>query len=255
MIDVHAHLTDEKIEPSLPGLIADMEKDGLEAVIDTGSCPVTSEKAYKNALCYERVYAAVGIHPEEYEKASERTFARLEEMYLSSEKVVAIGEIGLDYHYDIPKKEQIDLFERQINIASRLRAPVVLHVRDAYKDAYDILKNNENSLKNGILLHCYGGSKEMVKQFDKFDCYYSFGGVVTFKNATEKPDVVRAVPPGRLLLETDCPYMTPVPYRGTTNYPKYVVYTAQRIAEILGVPFENVCKTTTDNAKRLFGIR
>ncbi len=253
MIDVHAHICDERLLPEADTIVSELAQNNVSAVIDSGFCPVSSEITVKNAEKYDNVYATVGVHPEEYQKASKEAFSRFIDLYNNNKKVVAIGEIGLDYHYpELPKEKQWEVFEEQLQIAGSLNAPVVLHVRDAVGDAYDILKNYFSYLKSGILLHCYSGSKEMVKQFDRFDCYYSFGGAVTFKNATEKPDVIRAVPPERLLLETDCPYMTPVPFRGQTNYPKYIRYAADKIAEILGTTFEKVDLQTTENAKRLF---
>lgn len=253
MIDVHAHICDEKLLPLADEIVSTMEENGLSAVIDSGFCPVSSKTALNNAKKYDKVYCTLGVHPEEWEKANEEVFSEFKQLFETEKKVVAIGEIGLDYHYpEIPKDKQWEVFERQLALAASLNAPVVLHVRDAVGDAYDILKNHFSYLKGGILLHCYSGSKEMVKQFDKFDCYYSFGGAVTFKNATEKPDVIRAVPLERLLLETDCPYMTPVPFRGQTNFPKYVGLTCKKTAEILGKDFSEVDEITTENAKRLF---
>ncbi len=253
MIDVHAHICDDGLLPFADKIAADMTSDGLSAIIDSSYCPRSAGIALGNARKYARVFCTLGVHPEEYDKYSpeiERNFAQL---YRSEKKVVAIGEIGLDYHYpELPKDRQWDVFERQLSLAGSLNAPVVLHVRDAIGDAYSILRNHENDLKGGILLHCYSGSKEMVKQFDRFDCYYSFGGAVTFKNATEKPDVIRAISYDRILLETDCPYMTPVPFRGKINFPAYVRLTCKKIAEILDKSFEDVDQTTEQNAKRLF---
>ena len=253
MIDVHAHICDEKLLPFADEIVSSMKENGLSAIIDSAFCPESSATALKNAKKYDDVYSTVGVHPEEYEKASDEVFAEFAKMYNTEKKVVAVGEIGLDYHYpELPKEKQWNIFEKQLQLAAALNAPVVLHVRDAVGDAYDILRNHFSYLKSGILLHCYSGSKEMVKQFDKFDCYYSFGGAVTFKSATEKPDVIRAVPFDRLLLETDCPYMTPVPYRGQINFPKYVGLTARKIAEILNKDFSEIDEKTTENAKRLF---
>ncbi len=253
MIDVHAHICDEALMPFADKIVSDMVSDGLSAIIDSSYCPHSAEVALSNAKKYDRVFCTLGVHPEEYEKFSEEVLKRFIYLYETEKKVVAIGEIGLDYHYpELPKDKQWEIFERQLEAAGSLNAPVVLHIRDAIGDAYSILRNHENDLKGGVLLHCYSGSKEMVKQFDRFDCYYSFGGAVTFKNATEKPDVVRAVSYDRLLLETDCPYMTPVPYRGKTNFPAYVGLTCKKIAEILDKTFEDVDQTTEQNARRLF---
>ena len=253
MIDVHAHICDDTLLPFAEKIVSEMASDGLSAIIDRSYCPRSAKIALENAKKYARVFCTLGVHPAEYIKYSSEIELEFTRLYRTEKKVVAIGEIGLDYHYpELPKDKQWEVFERQLTLAGSLNAPVVLHVRDAIGDAYSILRNHENDLKGGVLLHCYSGSKEMVKQFDRFDCYYSFGGAVTFKNATEKPDVIRAISYDRILLETDCPYMTPVPFRGKTNFPAYVGLTCKKIAEILDKSFEDVDQTTEQNAKRLF---
>ncbi len=253
MIDVHAHLTDEKLIGEVPNVLAQARLKGVKAIVDAGYDVETSLLAVRHAETYPEVFATVGIHPEEYRKASEEGLSALEKAYLTNERVVAIGEIGLDYHYpELDKEEQKKLFVKQIETAIRLHAPMVLHIRDALGDGYDILSAFKEELCGGVLLHCYSGSKEMVKQFDKFGCYYSFGGSITFKNAKDKPDVVRAVPFDRILTETDCPYMTPVPFRGQTNYPHLMTYSLEKMAEYLGKSVEEVDRQTTENAKRLF---
>ncbi|MDE7208275.1 MAG: TatD family hydrolase, partial [Clostridia bacterium] len=170
----------------------------------------------------------------------------------SHKKVLAIGEIGLDYYYDKSERDvQRDVFARQIVLADKVGLPIVLHIRDAYGDAVDILDAHKDKLNHGVLLHCYSGSAEMIKQFNKYDCYYALGGAITFKNA-KKDDVIKSIPENRLLVETDSPYMTPVPYRGQPNEPKYVNLVVDKIAETKGVNREEIEQLTYANTKALF---
>ena len=251
-IDVHAHITDNKLIADYDRIVSNMEKDGLLNIIDTGSSRESSEIAYEHAQKYNHIYCAVGIHPECALEATSLDYARFKEMY-KNEKVVAIGEIGLDYYYKTnpPKEEQIRVFNEQIELAYELNAPIVVHVRDAYGDALKILNENKSKL-NGVLLHCYSGSKELVREFGRLDTYFSLGGVVTFKNAKEKPEVIKAIPIERLLLETDSPYMAPEPFRGTINEPKNTFYVAKKIAEVLNKEQQAIEEITTQNARRLF---
>ena len=171
----------------------------------------------------------------------------------SRSDIVAIGEIGLDYYYDLSEREvQKSAFAKQIEHANQAELPIALHVRDAYEDTRKILFDMKGYIKNGLLLHCYSGSSEYVKIFDKLDAYYAFSGAITFKNAKHNLESLAVVPKGRLLLETDCPYMTPVPFRGKTNEPKYVSLVAQKAAQVLGMSVEEIEEITTQNAKRLF---
>lgn len=252
LIDVHAHLNDPKLLPYREEIVSNMERDNLADIVTVGYDRPSSIDAYEFALKNEKVYSVVGIHPHDADRATKEDydlFAKMSE----SEKTVAIGEIGLDYYYDLsPRETQRRVFVEQLELAYSLKMPVVIHLRDAYGDLTRILKENARTLYYGVLIHCYSGSKELVKELNKYDAYYSFGGAITFKNATEKPAVVRSVPIERLLTETDCPYMTPVPYRGTTNEPKYVDLVAAKLSEILDLPKEKIEEITLNNAKRIF---
>jgi TatD DNase family protein len=251
-IDAHAHLCDDKLFGDAAKIVADAESVGVKRIVDSGNDRATSERAYGNAQKYGNVYCAVGIHPEEADKASQGDYGRFSEMY-GNPKTVAIGEIGLDYHFPAnpPKDVQKRVFCEQIELADALNAPMVLHIRDATGDAYGVLDENKSKL-HGVLLHCYGGSKESVREFNRFDAYYSFGGAVTFKNAKNKAEVIKSVPADRLLLETDCPYMSPEPFRGRVNSPENIIYTAKKIAEIIGVSMEELQEITTRNAFDFF---
>ncbi|MDE5990889.1 MAG: TatD family hydrolase, partial [Clostridia bacterium] len=200
---------------------------------------------------FSQVFAIVGTHPHDaknFDEESENFYKRV----ASLDKVIAIGEIGIDYYYDLsPRDIQKEVFARQIDIACEVGLPIVLHIRDAYKDALDILTAKKDKLGAGVLLHCYSSSAEMIKQFDKFNCYYALGGAITFKNA-KKDDVILAIPDDRLLVETDCPYMTPVPFRGQPNEPKYINYVIDKIASVKNLTREQVIEITNTNTKRLF---
>lgn len=252
MIDTHCHLNDEKLLPEADRIVAEFAEVGLESAICVGYDMPSSEKAVELAEKYAPVYAAIGIHPHDADKADYDKYDRLAELS-SSEKVVAIGEIGLDYHYDLsPRAIQKGIFREQIELAQALGLPVVLHIRDAYEEARQILYEMSGYLTNGVLLHCYSGSAEMVRDFSKLDAYYAFGGAITFKGAKRNLEALKAVPKDRLVFETDCPYMTPVPLRGKTNEPKFISYVFDKAAEELQTDRHELEELTTKNAKRLF---
>lgn len=252
LIDTHCHLNDERLLPEAEGIVSAFNQDGLESAICVGYDMPSSEKATELAEKYENLYAVIGIHPHDASTADYDKYERLATL-TSSEKVVGIGEIGLDYHYDLsPRAIQKGAFREQIELADTLGLPVVLHIREAYEDAKQILFEARRYLNNGVLLHCYSGSKEFVKIFGELDAYFAFGGAITFNNAKHNIEAMKSVPLDRLLLETDCPYMTPVPHRGKTNYPKFVNLVADKACEVLNIAREEIERITTENAKRLF---
>ncbi len=251
LIDSHCHLLDERLNAEEE--IARMPQDGLLAVVENGFDLASSYRASALAEGHEGVYCAVGCHPEEaagFEKGHIDEYLALAAL----PKTVAVGEIGLDYCYEIaPRNVQKDVVIAQLEMAHRAKKHVNLHRRDAYGDAFAILSECRQLLNNGVLMHCYGGSREMVERFGEFDAYFAFGGVITFKNA-KKDEIFRAVPQDRLLEETDCPYMTPVPFRGQVNRPAYVRYVVEKMAEILGISAEEAAKLTAENARRYYGF-
>ena len=252
LIDTHCHLNDEKLLCNADRIVASFKDDGLESAICVGYDMPSSECAVTLAEKFEEIYAAVGVHPHDADTLDDEACQRILEL-AKHKKVVAIGEIGLDYYYDLSEREvQKSAFAKQIELANQAEFPIALHVRDAYEDTRKILFDMKGYIKNGLLLHCYSGSSEYVKIFDKLDAYYAFGGAITFKNAKHNLESLAVVPKGRLLLETDCPYMTPVPFRGKTNEPKYVSLVAQKAAQVLGMSVEEIEEITTQNAKRLF---
>ncbi len=254
LIDTHVHLNDERLEPFADEIVSSFEKDNLSAVVNVGCDLPSSVLALKQAEKYQKVFCAVGIHPHDALTYDEKAQDFLVEA-CSHKKCVAIGEIGLDYYYDLsPRDVQKEVFKKQLYLAYELKKPIIIHLRDAYGDMLPILKENKDKLDYGVLLHCYSGSLELLKEFAKLGIYFAYGGAITFKNATEKPTILRATPLDRLLLETDCPYMTPVPHRGETNYPKYVNLVRDKVAEILEKDKEEIDALTSANAQRFFGI-
>lgn len=250
-VDVHAHIIDEKFED--PSAVVERAAFcGVEKIISASSNFSTSCKSVDFALTHDGVWATVGVHPEdcmEYDEVEEKlkTLAK-------SEKVVAIGEIGLDYHYENPDKEkQKEVLEKQLHLADSLKLPIEIHCRDAMADMLEILKKNKNLLHGGIF-HCYSGSIEEAKEILKLGFSFSFGGVCTFKNARKVVEVLSFLPIENILLETDCPYLAPEPHRGEANEPKYVPIIAEKIAAIKNMTLEEVAKETSKNVKRIFGI-
>ena len=251
LIDSHGHINDEKFD-DVEDVIKRAEETGLEAMICASCNLSSSETAVNFANGHKIVYANVGFHPENVDEFDEKSFSEIEKL-TKNEKVVAIGEIGLDYYWTKENKEkQKEVFVAQIELANKLGLPVVVHCRDAMGDMLEILE--KHPLKKPSLMHCYGGSIESAKELMKLGFSFSFGGLVTFKNAKNVVEVVANLPIEKILLETDCPYMCPEPFRGQRNEPRNVIYVADALARIKNLPIEEVAAVTTENAKRLFGI-
>lgn len=249
LVDTHCHLDNEKFDEDRLEVIERI-KENLEFCVNIGYDLKSSEETLKLAQKYDFVYGVIGVHPTDITGYDESIENRLEEL-AKDPKIVAIGEIGLDYHWMTePKDVQKDGFRKQLALAKRVKKPVVIHTRDAMEDTIEVL--NEFPDIEGVI-HCYPGSIETAKQLvDRF--YLGIGGTLTFKNAKKTVAVVKDIPLDRIVIETDCPYLTPEPFRGKRNEPIYVEYVAQKIAEIKGVTLEEVVKVTTENAKKLYGI-
>jgi TatD DNase family protein len=254
LFDSHAHYDDEKFTADKYEVIEKAYHSGVTYILNASSSISSSAESISISERFHFVYASVGIHPhnvnEIYNNNPIDTLADL----AANNKVVAIGEIGLDYYYDFaPRELQQSWFERQIDLALNMGLPIIVHNRDAHEDVLKIVKNG-NAKRVGGVFHCYSGSVEMAKELLKQNFYISIGGPVTFKNARKVVEVVRFVPNDRLLIETDCPYLTPEPYRGKRNDSSYIRLVAEKIAEIKNISFEEVAGFTTENAKRLFQI-
>jgi len=251
MIDTHAHLTDERYGDGAQAIIDAFEENGLDLVFTVGTSMDTSKEAVKMAEQNDKVYAIIGVHPDDIDTYNE------EEMKLlanSSNKVIGIGEIGLDYHYrDDNKEHQKEIFISQLKLANELNLPVIIHSRDAAGDTLEILKTNKNLLNNGGIWHCFNESLEIFKEIKKLGFIVSLGGVTTFKNAKNSTYLIKNMELTDFVLETDCPYLTPEPFRGKcVNEPKYVKYVAQHIADVKEVSLQDVLDATNNNVYKLF---
>jgi len=253
LIDSHCHLDDAQFDPDRDAVIERARAASVDTLvaIGTGGGPSDLEVATRLADRYAGMYATVGVHPHDAAKAAPETFDRLREL-LSHPKVLAVGEIGLDYHYDFsPRETQREVFARQLAIARDARKPVVIHTREAWADTMDLLR--EAHAGRGIV-HCFSGGPEEAEQVLQMGFHISFSGVVTFPKALDIQAAARMVPPDRLLIETDAPYLAPVPNRGKRNEPAFVLENARKLAELRGVAVEEIAAVTTTNFRVLFGL-
>lgn len=260
-VDCHAHLIDERFEKDVEDVVQRAKDAGVTKIITASTDILTSQKSVGFAQTHEGVFAAIGIHPENVEDESLDVCLAALEKLVKEKKVVAIGEIGLEYHFfdglseekvAFLKELQKKFFVEQIKIANDFSLPIVVHSRDAMGDTLEILKKHPP--KRPSLLHCYSGSSESAQELAKLGFSFSFGGVASFKNAGRVKEVVANIPNERILLETDCPYLSPEPFRGTRNEPKNIPYIADAISRIKNMNIEEVARITTQNAEKLFVI-
>ena len=250
IFDTHAHYDDSRFDEDRDELLSSLYSKGVTNVINCGCDLKSSLKALELAEKYDFIYAAVGVHAHEAEETTESDLKTIEELY-QKDKVVAVGEIGLDYHYDFsPRERQIEVFERQLALAKKLDLPVIVHDREAHEDTMNLLKKYR---PKGVV-HCFSGSVEMAKEIVKLGMYIGLGGAVTFKNARKPVEVAEYLPLEYLLLETDAPYMTPIPYRGQRCDSGHIAYTAQKIAEVKGMDIQELIDKCNENSKKLFNI-
>lgn len=251
IFDAHAHYDDSKFDDDRDEVISSLEESGVCGIVNASVDIKTANTVLEYTKKHSVIYGAVGIHPENIENLQDDYLDVLARLYTENEKIVAIGEIGLDYYWDIPKEPQQKIFAQQLSLVNDLDAPVVIHDREAHKDTLDFLKKYR---PKNALLHCYSGSAEFLKEILPLGCYISLGGTVTFKNARHSVEVAEVVPLERLLLETDAPYLSPVPFRGKRNQSDYIIYAAKRIAEIRGMSAQEILDITCENAKRFYRI-
>ncbi|ASB86630.1 TatD family hydrolase [Bacillus sonorensis] len=253
LFDTHAHLNAEQFNEDLEDVIARAKEAKVEHIVVVGFDRPTIKRVMELIETYDFIYAAIGWHPVDAIDMTDEDLQWIKELS-SHEKVVAIGEMGLDYHWDkSPKDIQKEVFRKQIALAKEVKLPIVIHNRDATEDVVTILRE-EGAEEVGGIMHCFTGSAEVAKECINMNFYLSFGGPVTFKNAKKPKEVVKQIPNDRLLIETDCPYLTPHPFRGKRNEPGYVKLVAEQIAELKGMTYEEVAAITSENAKKLFGI-
>lgn len=252
IFESHAHYDSGKFAEDREELLLSMQENGIGTILNVGATWKSVKTVEELAEQYPFVYAALGLHPDEVGDLSEERFAILK-AECQKEKVVAIGEIGLDYYWDHESHEiQKKWFLRQLELARELELPVIIHSRDAAEDTMKMMKEHAAGLRG--VIHCFSYSKEMAEEYVKMGFHIGVGGVVTFKNGKKLKEVVEAIPLERILLETDCPYLAPEPYRGKRNSSLYLPQIAQAIADIKGVTYEEVVAQTEQNAKLLFGV-
>jgi len=253
LFDTHVHINDEAFKEDLEATIARARAAGVEKMIVVGFDRPTIQKAMALIDQYPFLYAAIGWHPVDAIDMKDEDLDWIESL-AHHPKVVAIGEIGLDYHWDkSPKAVQQEVFRQQIRLAKKLALPIIIHNREATEDCVQILKE-ENAQETGGIMHCFSGSPEIAKECIKMNFFISLGGPVTFKNGKQAKEVAKEVPLAYLLLETDCPYLAPHPFRGKRNEPAYVRYVAEEIARIKGLPLEEIAEITANNARKIFKI-
>ena len=254
MFDSHCHLNDENLYPKIDEIIANAKKTGVDKFLVVGYNKPSSDLAVKIAEKYEECYAAIGFHPCEIDGLSDEDFNKTLSL-IEHKKVVAIGEIGLDYHWvkDLKERElQKQYFIKQIDFANKNHLPICIHNRDSNEDCLKILKEH-TPFYSGVM-HCYSGSVEMLEEVLGLGLYISLGGPVTFTNAKTPKEVAEVVPLEKLLIETDCPYLTPHPHRGEKNEPKFICLVSEEIARLKGISKKHVDQVTYDNALKLFKI-
>ena len=251
IFDSHAHYDEAAFDSDREELLSSLPESGVCGVVNCGTDLRTSRASVELAASRPFVYAAVGIHPECVKDAPADVLGQLEKL-LSEKKTVAVGEIGLDYHFkeNAPREAQRAFFSRQVRLALDHRLPIIVHDREAHNDTMEVLRK----LHPAGVVHCFSGSVEMAKEVLRLGLYIGIGGSVTFKNARVPVEVARMVPDDRFLMETDCPYMAPVPFRGKRNDSTRIVYTAAKVAEIRGTTADEILRITRKNAETLFRI-
>lgn len=254
MIDSHAHYDDEKFDMDRDQVLLDCISHGITHIVNAGSNIESSKKSIDLAKKYPFVYAAVGVHPHDALECDKNTIDTLKSLS-GADKIVAIGEIGLDYHYDFsPREVQREWFARQIALARELKLPIIIHDRESHKDILDIIKSEKGNEVGGVF-HCFSGSQEMAREVLDLGFKIGLGGAITFKNAKRPIEVLRYAPLDMLLVETDCPYMTPEPHRGKRNWSGYIELVLKKISEVKEIDYALAEEATSNNAIHLFKLQ
>jgi TatD DNase family protein len=249
--DTHAHYDDKRFNEDRDSLLASLPAHGVEYVVNVGADLPSSLRSLKLAQHYGFIYAAVGVHPHETKQLNEENFSLLRE-YCSKPRVVALGEIGLDFHYDFsPRDTQRHWFKRQLELAAELSLPVIIHSREAAAETFEMIA--ASGVRRGVI-HCYSGSAEMALKYVNMGFYIGIGGVITYNNAKKLKEAAEAIPLDKILLETDCPYLPPTPHRGERNDSRYLSYIAHQLAQIKNVPHDELAQITTQNALRCYAL-
>lgn len=252
IFETHAHYDDEQFDTDREKLLGSMLENEVGTIVNVSSTYDSCQRVVDMVQNYPFMYAAVGVHPDEVGSLDEEKFARMKKLF-ARDKVVAVGEIGLDYYWDNESHDiQKKWFIRQLDLARKLNLPALIHSREAAADTMEIMKEYGRGLKG--VIHCYSYSKEQAKEYVKMGYYIGVGGVVTFKNARKLKETVEEIPLTSIVLETDCPYLAPVPYRGKRNNSTYIKYVAEEISRIKNVTYEEVVAQTEKNAKEMYSI-
>lgn len=251
IFETHAHYDDDAFDEDRDSLLQQMHQEGIDYIVNIGCSMDNSREIVRMVQKYDFLYGTVGVHPSDIDELTNEDMSALEELS-KQDKILAIGEIGLDYHYDnVDKELQKQWFISQLEIAKRGNLPVVIHSRDAAKDTLDIIKEHHNGVTPGII-HCFSYGVEMAREYLNMGYYIGVGGVVTFKNAKKLKEVVEYTPLERIVLETDAPYLAPTPYRGKRNCSLYLTHVAEEIAALKNVTPMEVCRTTYQNAQQVY---
>ncbi|MCI8320391.1 MAG: TatD family hydrolase [Dorea sp.] len=252
IFDTHAHYDDEQFDTDRDELLNTMAENGVGTIVNVSAAYESCERVVRMAQRYPFMYAAVGVHPDEVGSLDDEKFDGMKELF-KNDKVVAVGEIGLDYYWDNEShKLQKEWFIRQLELARELNLPINVHSREAAQDTMQVIKEYGKGL-DGVI-HCYSYSKEMAQEYVKMGFFIGIGGVVTFKNARRLKETAETVPLSAIVLETDCPYLAPEPYRGKRNDSSLIKYTAEKIAEMKGITYEEVVRRTEENARKLYRL-
>ncbi len=250
--DSHAHYDDKKFDSDRDELLKNMHAKNVDFIMNSGESMKAATKTIELTKKYHFIYGAVGIHPHNVANMTESDIDKLRS-YASVDKIMAIGEIGLDFYYDnSPRDIQRFWFKKQLDLASEIDMPVIIHSRDAALECFDIIKNS--GVRKGVI-HCFSGSSQMAMDYIKMGFYIGIGGVLTYSNAKKTVDVVDKIPLERIVIETDCPYLAPVPFRGKRNNSMYLEYVVDKISQIKNISHEETAKITKENAIRLFSIK
>ena len=252
IIDTHAHYDDKQFDSDRDEILRSLPEQGVGIVVNMGASMESCERTLELTERYSHVYAGIGIHPDDVGSLNDETFARLEG-WCRQDKVVAVGEIGLDYHWNVePPEVQKEWFIRQIDLARKLKMPVNIHSRDATEDTFQIMRDHASGLKG--IIHCFSGSREVAVEYVKLGFLIGVGGVLTFKNGKKLRRVVERIPLTSIVLETDCPYLAPEPNRGKRNNSAYLRYVAEEIAHIKGITYDEVVAQTEKNAREVYAL-
>ena len=252
IFDTYAHYDDEAFDDDREKLLERMQNRGVEYIVNVGASMSSCKSTIGLVRRFPYVYGALGVHPDEVSELTEEDYQWLKKS-IYKPKIVAVGEIGLDYHWNDNKEQQIEWFEKQMDIAREAELPIIIHSRDAANDTYEVMKANKADEIGGVI-HCFSYTKEMAEKFLDMGFYLGIGGVITFKNAKKLREVVEYMPMDRMVIETDCPYLTPEPNRGKRNDSFNLPYVVNKIAEIKNISPAEVIDITSNNAKDLYGI-